>query len=100
MSVSWQEGTTRPHPTQTPTARSRRRLRCTSKGGKQRTRLSAAARRLQLEALEDRTLLTTSISGNVFNDLNHNGLHDSNEPGLAGTTAFLDQNHLGVFGGS
>jgi hypothetical protein len=52
-----------------------------------------ARRRLLLELLEDRTLLTVSINGTVFNDLNQNGLRDGNEPALAGATVFLDQNH-------
>jgi hypothetical protein len=50
---------------------------------------------LRLELLEDRTLLTVTINGAVFNDLNQNGLRDGNEPALAGATVFLDQNHDG-----
>ena len=37
--------------------------------------------RLRLEALEDRTLLS-SISGTVFNDLNGDGSQEPGEPGL------------------
>src|SRR5262245_13368680 len=39
--------------------------------------------RLRLEALEDRTLLS-SISGTVFNDLNGDGVLQAGEPGLPG----------------
>ncbi|TMQ28761.1 MAG: hypothetical protein E6K70_26660, partial [Planctomycetota bacterium] len=51
--------------------------------------------RLDVEPLEDRTLLTVTISGTVFNDLNSNGIRDGNEPGLAGASVFLDRNHDG-----
>jgi len=44
------------------------------------------------EILEPRTLLSGSISGQVWNDLNANGLLDSGEPGLAGRVVYLDQN--------
>src|SRR5438128_2584555 len=55
----------------------------------------ARKRRLDVEPLEDRTLLTVTISGTVFNDLNSNGKRDGNEPGLAGASVFLDRNHDG-----
>src|SRR5438876_6915870 len=47
---------------------------------------------LWLEPLEDRTLLSVSISGTIFNDLNPNGSHDSNEPALVAAPVFLDMN--------
>jgi hypothetical protein len=37
-----------------------------------------------------------SISGNVFNDFNGDGIRQSNEPGLAGWTVFLDSDGDGV----
>src|SRR5206468_3371610 len=36
------------------------------------------------------------ISGQVFNDLNDNGVKDSGEPGLQGFTVFLDSNNNGT----
>ncbi len=39
------------------------------------------------------------ISGQVFNDLNRNASRDTNEPGLAGWTVFLDTNNNGTFDG-
>ena len=44
-----------------------------------------------LEALEERRLLAT-ISGNIWNDADNNGLKDFFEDNLAGVTVFLDQN--------
>lgn len=41
-------------------------------------------RRLQLEALEHRCLLSASLGNLVWNDLNSNGLQDAGEPGIAG----------------
>jgi hypothetical protein len=38
-----------------------------------------------------------TITGNVYNDLNHNGTRSSGEPGLAGWTVFEDLNNNGVF---
>jgi len=32
----------------------------------------------------------SNLSGNIFNDFNRNGVHDSGEPGLAGWTVYLD----------
>jgi hypothetical protein len=37
-----------------------------------------------------------TVSGTVFNDLNHNGLLDPGEPGLAGWTVFEDLNNNGI----
>src|SRR5688572_20588632 len=47
-------------------------------------------RRIVFELIEPR-LLMASISGTVFNDLDGNGLRNS-EPALANWTVFLDQN--------
>jgi len=44
------------------------------------------------EMLEPRMLLSGSISGQVWNDLNGNGAHDGGEPGLSGWVVYLDQN--------
>ena len=46
-------------------------------------------RRLHLEHLETRQLLAT-ISGQVFNDFNADGLKDAGEPGQSGWTVYLD----------
>src|SRR5207248_4570918 len=51
--------------------------------------------RLWLEPLEDRTLLSVSVSGTIFHDLNTNGVHDTNEPALVATTVFVDTNSNG-----
>ena len=51
--------------------------------------------RLELDRLEDRTLLSAAISGNVFNDLNGSGARIGGDPGVAGQTVFLDLNHDG-----
>src|SRR5262249_28185087 len=37
-----------------------------------------------------------TVSGNVYNDLNHNGTLDPGEPGLQGWTVFEDLNNNGV----
>ncbi|HEV3443853.1 MAG TPA: SdrD B-like domain-containing protein, partial [Gemmataceae bacterium] len=37
----------------------------------------------------------SNLSGNIFNDFNRNGVHDSGEPGLAGWTVYLDLNRDG-----
>ncbi|MBI1337329.1 MAG: choice-of-anchor D domain-containing protein [Phycisphaera sp.] len=44
------------------------------------------------EPLEDRLLLSGSISGTVWADLNGDGVRDAGEPGLAGVTVYLDDN--------
>jgi hypothetical protein len=38
-----------------------------------------------------------SVSGRVFNDLNHNGVSDAGEPGLAGWLVYLDGNGNGRY---
>ncbi len=72
----------------------RRRSRISSGNGRQRSI------HLELEPLEERTLLSVSISGSVFNDLVGGGTYQKGEPGLAGVTVYLDLNHSGVFGGT
>ena len=53
-----------------------------------------------LEALESRRLLssaTGSISGLVFDDVNHDGVRDRKERALPGVRVFLDANNDGTF---
>ncbi len=57
-------------------------------------------RRLFLEPLEDRTLLSSSIFGHVWNDVIANGVRGAAEPGLAAVTLFLDANANGIFDSS
>src|SRR5258707_1310569 len=46
--------------------------------------------RLEVEPLEDRALMSgTTISGFVFNDVNHNGLFDAGEPVIANSPVRL-----------
>ena len=49
--------------------------------------------RLELSLLEDRTLLSASISGNVWNDLNGSGVRVVGDPSVAGQTVYLDLNN-------
>src|ERR1043166_5900578 len=51
--------------------------------------------RPEVVCLEERCLPST-ITGQVFSDLNLNGLKEANEPGLPGVTLFLDNNNNGV----
>jgi hypothetical protein len=37
----------------------------------------------------------STISGQVYDDLNNNGVHDAGEPGMAGVTVYLDLNRDG-----
>ncbi len=46
----------------------------------------------RIEALERRMLLSGTISGTVFDDLNGNGRRDAGEPGFANQTVFIDTN--------
>jgi uncharacterized protein (DUF2141 family) len=56
-----------------------------------------AYRRAMIEILEHRTLLSAGqITASVYNDLNGDGIHTTNEPGLANQTVFLDSNNNGV----
>src|SRR5581483_10340167 len=59
-------------------------------GGKSR----GARRRFfeAVQALEQRVLLSGSISGTLWNDANGNGVQDTGETGLANWTVYLDQN--------
>src|SRR4051794_7237638 len=45
-----------------------------------------------LEPLEARQLLSSSLSGTIWNDANGNGSRDPGEAPLAGWTVYLDQN--------
>jgi ELWxxDGT repeat protein len=47
----------------------------------------------QLWKLDD---VPDSVVGRVFNDWNHNGVAEANEPGLAGVTVYLDLNGNGL----
>lgn len=58
--------------------------------------MRAALGRLAVESLEDRVLLSVSISGHVWHDIDGNGLRESGEPGLAGRTVFADFNNNGA----
>jgi hypothetical protein len=53
--------------------------------------------RLGVEQLEDRTLLSATILGSVWNDIVPDGARAANEPGLAAATVYLDLNHNGSF---
>src|SRR5262249_4821640 len=55
---------------------------------------------LIVEQLESRTLLSASILGNVWNDLNGDGVRQAGESGRAGVTVYLDQNSNHVFDNS
>ncbi len=55
-------------------------------------------RRLQLEPLEDRTLLSVGVSGMVWNDLNSDGVRSTDEPGIAGAVAEVFSSTDGVAG--
>ena len=41
-------------------------------------------------------MLVGSVSGDIFNDANRNGIDDPTENGLAGWTVFVDTNNNGV----
>ena len=68
---------------------SRRDLASSKRSPRSNTNTRLCRRPLQLEHLEERQLLTT-ISGQVFNDLNANGLKDTSESGQSGWTIYLD----------
>ena len=53
-----------------------------------------SARRLRVEPLEERQLLSV-VSGQVFNDLNANGVKNAGESGQSGWTIYLDANTNG-----
>lgn len=48
-----------------------------------------------LETLEPRLLLSSTVEGIVWNDINENGFRDQNEPGLPGWTVYADMNQNG-----
>lgn len=51
--------------------------------------------RLRVEQLEDRDV-PSSVSGTIFNDANKNEIYDGGETGLAGWTAFIDNDRNGI----
>jgi hypothetical protein len=51
--------------------------------------------RLWLEPLEDRTLLSVSISGTIFNDLHDSGVRTPDDPTVPGAMVFLDAKGTG-----
>ena len=57
----------------------------------------AASGGRQIEALEKRMLLTASISGTVFNDLNDDAVYGAGEPGMAGVVVYVDVNDTHSF---
>src|SRR6516164_5314489 len=63
------------------------------RGNKTRTVRRPISRRLELEALEERSLPTTSpfgvVTGTAFIDTNHNGVFNVGEPVLAGVSVTL-----------
>jgi hypothetical protein len=74
-----------------PTPTSPRNAGCGSltRGSRPRKHARLRHRRLQAERLEDRRLLTT-IFGQVFNDLDSDGLKDAGDSGQSGWTIYLD----------
>ncbi len=50
-----------------------------------------------IEPLESRRLLSASVSGIVFNDLNASGVRESGEPALAGVRVYVDLHNLGAY---
>jgi hypothetical protein len=54
-------------------------------------RRATKPRRLTLELLEGRQLLSLSVGDLVWNDLNHNGTQEAGEPGISGAVAELFQ---------
>ncbi len=61
---------------------------------------SRRSTRLELERLEDRTMLSATISGNVFNDLSGNVIRQATDPVLAGQTVYLYMNGGGQLNSS
>jgi hypothetical protein len=53
-------------------------------------RLRPVRREAVCETLEPRRILSGSISGTVFKDVNSNGSLDSGDPGISGVTVYLD----------
>ena len=78
-------------------SKSRRDLAGSLRGSRPRKHARLRHRHLQAERLEDRRLLT-AISGQVFNDLNADGLKDTGESGQSGWTVYLDADGNGQLG--
>jgi hypothetical protein len=51
----------------------------------------------QIESLEKRVLLTGTITGDVFSDINDDGQFGPGEPGIAGVTVYIDVNDTHSF---
>jgi uncharacterized delta-60 repeat protein len=62
--------------------------------------LSIFHRRLACEALEDRRLLTVSIGGSIWSDLDGNGIQDTGEPGVTGAVVEIFSSVDGTIGGT
>jgi hypothetical protein len=60
-----------------------------------RRRQQRSTYRLWLEPLEDRTLLSVSISGTIFNDLHGSGIRTPDDPTVPAAVVFLDANQNG-----
>jgi hypothetical protein len=58
-------------------------------------RWNAVPVRLWLEPLEDRTLLSVSIGGTIFNDLHGTGVRTPDDPTVPAATVFLNANNTG-----
>jgi hypothetical protein len=54
-------------------------------------------RRPAVELLESRKLLTSTVSGTIFNDANANGTKDTLEKGIANQRVFIDANFNGTW---
>ena len=78
---------------------SRRDLADSPRSSRPRKHARLRHRRLQAERLEDRQLLAT-ISGQVFNDLNADGVKNTGESGQSGWTVYLDADGNGQLGTS
>ncbi len=75
--------------------RNRRRLQAkslASRAKREAQTASSSSRQPMFEPFEPRILLSGSIAGTVWADLNADGIHDANEPGMAGITVYLDDN--------
>ena len=62
---------------------------------RRRSRNHSYTRRLGVERLEHRWVLTATVAGQVIHDLNANGAVDAGEPGMAGVYVYLDANDNG-----
>jgi len=68
---------------------------------RQKTQRANKSRLSQTELLEQRIVLTGNLNGQIFNDLDGDGLFEpgDGETGAGGRTVFLDENGNGVFDG-